>query len=204
MALPSEDSTCAICDDSEGENSNAIVFCDGCNLAVHQGMRPSRLCSHITLICFRLLWSAIYPRRSMALSQMHGFSRKPGGKSLYNFLMRNFDTPKSCVLCPNEGGAFKQTIHGEWVHLLCAIWVPETRVANEVFMEPITGLDKVSKQRWKLVSSFLVSFLGRVPIDVVNHRNVLFAASARGHVFNAARLLVFLHFMQRAPARRSS
>lgn len=60
---------------------------------------------------------------------------------------------KSCVLCPNEGGAFKQTISGEWVHLLCAIWVPETRVANDVFMEPITGLEKVSKQRWKLVSS---------------------------------------------------
>ena len=36
LAMPSEDSTCAVCDDSEGENSNAIVFCDGCNLAVHQ------------------------------------------------------------------------------------------------------------------------------------------------------------------------
>lgn len=36
MVMPSEDSTCAICDDSEGENTNAIVFCDGCNLAVHQ------------------------------------------------------------------------------------------------------------------------------------------------------------------------
>ncbi|KAF5379525.1 hypothetical protein D9615_006509 [Tricholomella constricta] len=118
LALPSEDSTCAICDDAEGENSNAIVFCDGCNLAVHQ--------------------------------DCYGVPYIPEGQWLCRKCTVSPENPVSCILCPNEGGAFKQTIHGDWVHLLCAIWVPETRVANDVFMEPITGVDKISKQRWKL------------------------------------------------------
>ncbi|KAI0924329.1 hypothetical protein AcW1_006473 [Taiwanofungus camphoratus] len=121
MALPSEDSTCAICDDSEGENTNAIVFCDGCNLAVHQ--------------------------------DCYGVPYIPEGQWLCRKCTVSPENPVSCILCPNEGGAFKQTVHGEWVHLLCAIWIPETHVANDVFMEPITGVDKISKQRWKLKCS---------------------------------------------------
>ncbi|PCH36434.1 hypothetical protein WOLCODRAFT_134245 [Wolfiporia cocos MD-104 SS10] len=121
IALPSEDSTCAICDDSEGENANAIVFCDGCNLAVHQ--------------------------------DCYGVPYIPEGQWLCRKCTVSPENPVSCVLCPNEGGAFKQTVHGDWVHLLCAIWVPETRVANDVFMEPITGIERIPKQRWRLKCS---------------------------------------------------
>ncbi len=85
---------------------------------------------------------------------MHGFPRESSCKCFVCIYSVHKFTPanQSCILCPKEGGAFKQTVSGDWVHLLCAIWVPETAVANEVFMEPITGVEKISKQRWKLVS----------------------------------------------------
>ena len=51
----SEDSTCAICDEGDCENTNAIVFCDGCNLAVHQGTSP-----YLAEIDVRMLWSSVY------------------------------------------------------------------------------------------------------------------------------------------------
>ena len=31
-----EDQKCVICDDGECDNNNVIVFCDGCDIAVHQ------------------------------------------------------------------------------------------------------------------------------------------------------------------------
>ncbi|KAF7309481.1 Bromodomain containing protein [Mycena indigotica] len=118
LALPSEDSTCAVCDDPEGENSNAIVFCDGCNLAVHQ--------------------------------DCYGVPYIPEGQWLCRKCTVSPENPVSCILCPNEGGAFKQTTQGKWIHLLCAIWVPETRVSNDAFMEPIIGVNTIPKSRWKL------------------------------------------------------
>ena len=203
--MPSEDSTCAVCDDSEGENSNAIVFCDGCNLAVHQGGSWDINKNHLLLLTrqLRLLWRSLHSRRTMALQEMYGFSGKSCCK--FNLYVSSIDRclypPQSCVLCPNEGGAFKQTVTGGWVHLLCAIWVPETRVANEVFMEPITGVDKISKQRWKLVR-LCVHFWSGSDFPRFG-RSAVCAISREVHAYNVPKLLASPHFIQHARVKRS-
>lgn len=58
-----------------------------------------------------------------------------------------------CCLCPVRGGAMKPTTDGRWAHLACAIWIPETCLSDIKKMEPIDGLGRVSKDRWKLLCS---------------------------------------------------
>ncbi|ETI26205.1 hypothetical protein G647_02982 [Cladophialophora carrionii CBS 160.54] len=112
------DSKCAICDDGDCENANAIVFCDGCDLAVHQ--------------------------------ECYGVPYIPEGQWLCRKCQLVGNSRPSCIFCPNEGGAFKQTNNSKWAHLFCAIWIPEVTIGNPSLMEPITDVEKVPHSRWKL------------------------------------------------------
>ena len=53
-------------------------------------------------------------------------------------------------------GAFKQTDCNRWVHVLCALWVPEVHFANPVFLEPIDSLSEIPSAR--LHFNFLQTF----------------------------------------------
>ncbi|KAJ1435470.1 Zinc finger, PHD-type [Sesbania bispinosa] len=68
-------------------------------------------------------------------------------------LCRSGAPPPPCCLCPLIGGAMKPTTDGRWAHLACAMWIPETCLADVKRMEPIDGLNRISKDRWKLLCS---------------------------------------------------
>lgn len=62
-------------------------------------------------------------------------------------------SPPPCCLCPVTGGAMKPTTDGRWAHLACAIWIPETCLSDVKRMQPIDGISRISKDRWKLSCS---------------------------------------------------
>lgn len=80
----------------------------------------------------------------------YGVPYIPEGQWLCRKCMVSPENPVSCLFCPNEGGAFKQTNTNKWGHLLCAIWIPEVGLSNSVYMEPIDNIENVPKSRWKL------------------------------------------------------
>ncbi|KAM6969439.1 protein Jade-1 isoform 1-T2 [Tautogolabrus adspersus] len=113
-----EDVVCDVCQSPDGEDNNEMVFCDKCNICVHQA-------------CY-------------------GIQKVPKGSWLCRICALGI-LPK-CQLCPKKGGAMKPTRSGtKWVHVSCALWIPEVSIGNPEKMEPITNVSQIPGNRWALI-----------------------------------------------------
>lgn len=93
-----EDDGCDVCQSSDAEPADPIVFCDGCDVAVHAN-------------CYGNPLRIGVPEGDWFCAQCQ--SGNPESRT--------------CCLCPMTEGAMKQTIDGKWAHISCAVFVPEVR-----------------------------------------------------------------------------
>lgn len=97
-----QETPCQVCNDPDYTDANQIVFCDGCNLCVHQ------LCYGVAEIP---AGSWLCRRCALRDSARHN---------------------PPCRLCPLRGGAMWPCAGGVgWVHVLCALYMPGASVGAD-------------------------------------------------------------------------
>ncbi|KAL6751515.1 PHD-zinc-finger like domain-containing protein [Haematococcus lacustris] len=120
-----EEALCAVCGDGNSEEPNQILFCERCDLAVHQQ-------------CYGLKDKSIRPPRWQMASLGLTHADLEGGSNA-----------AQCVLCPVRCGAFKRTTDGrDWAHLVCALWQPETSVIPGNICEAVAKVNRIPADRW--------------------------------------------------------
>ncbi|KAL4228609.1 PHD finger protein 14 [Mactra antiquata] len=116
---------CCVCLGDISETDDEIVECDNCGVAVHEG-------------CY-----GISDNQSVASTESSASTEpwfcdacKAGVKP-------------DCELCPNEGGIFKETDAGKWVHLVCALYTPGVAFGDVDKLSPVT-LFEMPYSKWGL------------------------------------------------------
>lgn len=138
-----EDAVCMVCFDGASAEGNRILFCDGCNAAIHQ------YCYGIP----EIPEGDFFCDRCTAIQQIasdEAFFEPEDAK----------DAVK-CCLCPQHHGAIKATTDGRWVHLCCSMWATGAVITDMQEMGPV-NLSKVPVQVPEIPEIVDVSGRGRV------------------------------------------
>ena len=120
LEVDDDEVSCAVCGESDHDESNLIVLCDNCPLAVHQ-------------MCYTGL-SELPAADKPWLCEPCRLEVPPESRS--------------CVFCPVNGvGAFCQTADGSWAHVICALWISEVGFDDPQEMSVIGSSHRVAPGR---------------------------------------------------------
>ena len=120
-----ENAVCDICYDGESTGENRIIFCDSCDISVHQGCYGIEKVPSGDWFCHACLY---FRRDNHSKTNDDEYPAKPQQKN-----QKSAKLPIVCEICPRRQGAFIQTwkkdvdlkkrgLSPSWVHVVCAKW----------------------------------------------------------------------------------
>eukprot|EP00892_Ulva_mutabilis_P011925 jgi/Ulvmu1/9104/UM005_0199.1 len=144
---------CAVCGDGTSVPSNQIVFCDRCNVPVHQQCYGLGEIPAGEWLC----WPCKLHERGLREQGMpQDKIRPPRFKQEGSPDYSGGSKDVTCALCPVKRGIFKKTAcNSRWVHLVCAHWqTPEVSVAQEDVAEAVHGIDTIRPERFSMTCAY--------------------------------------------------
>ena len=112
---------CDVCHMPDSEDANEMVFCDGCNICVHQACYGIAKIPQGNWLCVPCTFGGSTFKPECVLCPNVGGAMKA---------TKNFRN---------------------WAHVSCALWIPEVGFGNVEKMEPIVNLNQINAGRWTLV-----------------------------------------------------
>ncbi|KAK9153200.1 hypothetical protein Sjap_000680 [Stephania japonica] len=116
---------CGVCRSTDGDPSDPIVLCDGCDAMVHA-------------LCYGSPLNQGVPEGDWFCATCQQSPSSP----------RNGTGELCCCLCPVKGGVMKPTTDDQWAHIACALLVPEVFFRDP---EGRGGIDcsRLPQKRWE-------------------------------------------------------
>ena len=126
---------CHVCWDGVSYDDNQILYCEGCDVAVHQecyGVRQVPKGDWFCRVCEG-------GKKGKAAKEKGSGKKKPQASA----------KKKTCVVCDREGGALKPVAgsRDRWCHLFCSNWMPELYIKDLKTMEPVGGAETIDADR---------------------------------------------------------
>ncbi|VDK83417.1 unnamed protein product [Litomosoides sigmodontis] len=115
-----ENVCCDICRQPDYEDDDKIIFCDGCNVGVHQSCYGLDSVPSDEWLCQKCMLLGYNALPQCVLCPLTGGAMK----------------------CTREGDT--------WAHVACALWIYEVRFADVVHREPIANICDIPYGRWTL------------------------------------------------------
>ncbi|VDK87453.1 unnamed protein product [Onchocerca ochengi] len=125
-----ENVCCDICRQPDYEEDDKIIFCDGCNVSVHQSCYGLDSVPSDEWLCQKCIVLDCNTIPKCVLCPLTGGAMK----------------------CTKDGNT--------WAHVVCALWIYEVRFEDVVHREPIANISDIPYGRWMLRCSVCGTKLG--------------------------------------------